>query len=296
MLYYRLKPIVDSPLLVEGDVFLFFVNKLKEETGLTVKGRSSIFAKELGLPSNEFHIDDVNISVQNFEKIATNVLDNFSNVPILDGNSLRELGYEVEFLKSIPNDEVNRRCADYMEQNHLQYLVEAVLYKNMTDDQKAATFNEYLYKIGAAGKELIICDPYLFSDATDSYCDFLTKILKLSHVKDIVVITDKRHFKQDSFNKVHDKLNEAPYYEKNTWLATSSINVTGPATIDVKFSKEYHDRFWIADRKKGFCVGTSFNGVGKKISCINYLPDDDVTDLVGEFQLCLCDAHQQELA
>lgn len=31
------------------------------------------------------------------KKMATSVLDAFSNAPIIDGNTLRELGYEIEY-------------------------------------------------------------------------------------------------------------------------------------------------------------------------------------------------------
>ena len=46
-----------------------------------------------------------------------------------------------------------------------------------------------------------------------------------------------------------------------------------PIPIQVKFTADFHDRFWIAGRSKGLCCGTSFNGVGKRISCINTLSE-----------------------
>ncbi len=57
-----------------------------------------------------------------------------------------------------------------------------------------------------------------------------------------------------------------------------------PICIEVKDTDEFHDRFCIADRRKGFFVGTYFNGIGKRISSINMLPDEDVADIMTELQ------------
>jgi hypothetical protein len=55
-------------------------------------------------------------------------------------------------------------------------------------------------------------------------------------------------------------------------------------SIKVKYSNDFHDRFWIANRNKGFCTGTSLNGVGKKISLINEIADEDVKDIIAELE------------
>lgn len=53
-------------------------------------------------------------------------------------------------------------------------------------------------------------------------------------------------------------------------------------TVTIKYNNDFHDRFWISDRKKGFYTGTSFNGVGKRIALINLLSPDDVTEIITE--------------
>lgn len=53
-------------------------------------------------------------------------------------------------------------------------------------------------------------------------------------------------------------------------------------TIEVRYTDDFHDRFWISNRKKGFYTGTSFNGIGKRISLINLLSEDDVTEIIEE--------------
>ena len=52
--------------------------------------------------------------------------------------------------------------------------------------------------------------------------------------------------------------------------------------IKIKYSYDFHDRFWIADRKKGFYTGTSINGIGKRISLINLLSEEDVEIIIDE--------------
>lgn len=45
--------------------------------------------------------------------------------------------------------------------------------------------------------------------------------------------------------------------------------------LDTKFTKKYHDRFWICGNS-GLFVGTSFNGVGTKYCLVDYIDHDDV--------------------
>lgn len=45
------------------------------------------------------------------------------------------------------------------------------------------------------------------------------------------------------------------------------------------YSKDCRGRFWILNCKN-FFAGTSLNGIGKKISLINLLPDSDVEEIV----------------
>lgn len=52
--------------------------------------------------------------------------------------------------------------------------------------------------------------------------------------------------------------------------------------VEVLFTSEFHDRFWISNRKKGFYTGTSLNGVGKRISLINTISEEDVRQIVEE--------------
>lgn len=110
---------------------------------------------------------------------------------------------------------------------------------------------------------MIIIDPYLFYSEQDDYCGLLASIIKHSKAKTIIAITDKKNCKESSVEKIRSKSGK---------------------TIDIKYSSDIHDRFWIANRSKGFYTGTSFNGVGKRISLINMIPDNDVVEIIRELR------------
>ena len=61
-------------------------------------------------------------------------------------------------------------------------------------------------------------------------------------------------------------------------------------TQDIKiiWNDDFHDRFWIADRKKGFYTGTSINGLGKRITLINLLSKDEVKIIIDELNKKEC--------
>ena len=48
--------------------------------------------------------------------------------------------------------------------------------------------------------------------------------------------------------------------------------------IEIRKSNDYHDRMWIADRKKGFSTGASLNGIGNKLSNIGLMSEKDVQE------------------
>lgn len=248
-----------------AEVQSFFFKKLNDELCLSEIGLNSVFYDVIGTPLDAFSINDEIIG--NFDGALKFVLSEYMKLPIeeLGNKSLKDLGINIEFCKRVLNSEVNLKIERYMQGENLEYVTEDVLWKNMTSEEKAGKFSANLVKIGAKDAELIIVDPYIFSSEQDEYCEMLASILNSSEAKTIIIITDKRNCRKASINKVAAKIDK---------------------TMDIKYSVDFHDRFWIANRKNGFYTGTSFNGVGKKISLINTLCNDDVKDIVAE----LCNA------
>lgn len=244
-----------------GEIEGYFFAKLRDELQLSEVGIGSALYDVIGIPVDAFSIDDEVIG--NFDGALKFTLSEYTKLPIkeLDNKSLNDIGIKIEFYKRSLNNEIEAKLQKYLQKNNLEYITEEVLWKNMTDDEKAKKFSQYLLEIDSEGNELIIVDPYFFSSEESDYCDLLASILNQSKARKIIVVTDKHNCKQASANKISNKMNKV---------------------LEVKYSNCFHDRFWIANRKKGFYTGTSFNGIGKKISLINTLPQDDVKDIIDE--------------
>ena len=166
----------------------FFFQKLHKELNLPEIKIGDVFWKVIEIPTTAFGIDDEAIKF---------VLFKYEKLPIkeLNNKSLNDLGISIEFCKRCSNEERNSKIKTFMQKNNLEYATEEVLWKNMTTNQRADKFSQYLAEIGSNGNELIIVDPYIFSSKEDNYCELLASILELSAAKTIIVITDKKNYK-----------------------------------------------------------------------------------------------------
>ncbi|MEG1142767.1 MAG: hypothetical protein RSE41_10075 [Clostridia bacterium] len=136
-------------------------------------------------------------------------------------------------------------------------LQEKVLDKNINFDDVKKTFEYYLNSIDTSEKTFILTDPYLFTSNLNSDTKNLIKhIIEKSNCSKLIIIADKSHFSKAMFNEL-----------------TSEI------TAEVKLyltEKLFHDRFWMSSSMKGFYTGASLNGIGKSISLIDLMKDEDV--------------------
>ena len=232
-----------------------FLEKVKTYTGVVTFGYGGILNNLIDVPFDAYSIDLESKKLDE-AKMVKYILETYSKKPIYQDKSIEDLGIHIEFYQNIPNAEEDKIFTNYLEDNNLQCLTEDLLWKNMTDAEKAQKFNKFLFKINARSKELIIVDPYLFCDNSDVYCNLLTKIFKLSHVKSIIVITDNanHHFLQSSLDKVKAYLAIEPYFESNELLGQYKDEKSIiPIPIKIKYTANFHDRFWIVDRKNGIC-------------------------------------------
>lgn len=114
-------------------------------------------------------------------------------------------------------------------------------------------------------RHLLIVDPYFYDDDPASLA-LLEKIVASmsSRLERVTLITngtraDKRGAMHSVFKKV------VPLIQ-----------------IKDSVSDEFHDRYWInLDSAKGVIVGTSLNGIGKKISMIDYASPADSKKIIG---------------
>lgn len=254
------------------DIMVFYFRKISEELSISDCLGFPRYSDLVGIPTEDdyivFHVDEDVLSTSASARALAAMLicSEYSRLPIaeLGGKSLYDIGITVEFCKSIPNHELSAALTDWAKEKNFKPLNEEVLWKNMTDLEKAGKFSTYLAEIESNGRELVVVDPYLFSvnpRERDQYRDFLSAVFHASGASRIVAVTDNRHFDSQLFQSI-----------------ASSTSIP----IETRFSSDFHDRFWIADRSKGFCTGTSLNGIGKRISIINFLSHEDVYDIVEE--------------
>lgn len=169
----------------------------------------------------------------------------------------KETGLNLNQYAGPTTEEINK----HFNNGNVELLLEKVIWKNLEQSEKIETLSNYLEDIEAENGDLTIIDPYLFpKKSNDSYEDFIIGVLNSINLKSIQFITSKGNHNQDLFNNIKDKCNC-----KN---------------INLDFTDDYHDRLWIANRRKAFIMGTSLNGLGKKISLIDFINEEDLQDII----------------
>ena len=120
--------------------------------------------------------------------------------------------------------------------------------------------------------ELLITDPYLFSSSArkdiDAYSESVANLIAplLADGAKLIAIVDKDASHHEVRDAVLDRLSAA--------CVDTDIRV-----VD---SKDFHDRFWIADRCRGVIMGTSLYKIGRKIFFMDTLSDSDVAAVLEE--------------
>lgn len=241
-----------------------FLNQLSKKFSFINIESNNGLSNLIGVPIDSHGIDDE--SEETIYELIKYILLESEKMPIKQfyNRSLKDFGININILKRIANEKVNNIFSEHMKKNNFQYLQEEVLWKNMTQEEKIQKFSKWLAKIESVGKELIIVDPYLLKSTEKDYCDMLAEIINMANASKIIIVTDKKNYKQESKKKIF----------KNY------------SNFKIEYSSDFHDRFWISGRKKGFYTGTSFNGVGKRISLINELSSCDIKEIVDELVKC----------
>lgn len=180
------------------------------------------------------------------------------------GKSLKDMGIHYDYIAHIPNKEIDLAWKNYMAENNLQFIEEAVGNKNMTLSEKISFFSGELLNIGSEGNQLTIFDPYLFPKKCDKdYIDLFLGIIRAAKVSSIKIIINSRKCDINSHKNIFKKV---------------------PVPMSVYDSEAIHDRWWIVENvKKGILCGTSLNGIGKdKLSTITPLSKDDVEKIIND--------------
>lgn len=122
--------------------------------------------------------------------------------------------------------------------------------------------------IGDAEK-ITICDPYFFSATEkdrEEYIEYINDLIPLKCEK-IEIYTNSKNIQEKMITSIGKSLKKK---------------------LKVYTTEGIHDRVWLADsllKRRGCVVGTSLNGIGKKISFILRLPKNDVNDFERELHI-----------
>lgn len=122
---------------------------------------------------------------------------------------------------------------------------------------------EILKRRIAKAKEIFICDPYFFHDPykdEEKYFEGIISTLPLNYLEKLLIFCKQPRSSTiiRNFRKTIDPKVKLEVYEVN----------------------DIHDRIWIKDLAKGVVVGTSFGGIGNKLTFILNLPKRDLQDLL----------------
>lgn len=159
--------------------------------------------------------------------------------------------------------EVNRWKKFYSDMNPKQKLNEDLVQKDVTEEEIKCEFTKFFVPLSLESCRLTIIDPYIFAKNTP--VDLLVSILNENvKSKKLRIITNDVNSDILIRTSVEQKLAKLGF------------------TVDFVNDKKIHDRWWYT-RKKGFLTGTSFNGIGKKMTIMTLLNDKDLSDIIDKF-------------
>lgn len=137
---------------------------------------------------------------------------------------------------------------------------------SMHIDDIERVFHKFVKNLYPA-KKLIIIDPYFLSkNGINNSAKLFVKLIEplITELNELLIIT--KEAPKDSLSIIKEAL-----------LPSSPNNIN----FNIILSDEFHDRFWInPDSMEGLVIGTSLNGIGKKISIVDKISSMDVKSIL----------------
>ena len=140
-------------------------------------------------------------------------------------------------------------------------VMEDITSPSMSINEIENVIAKFIGKLQGA-KKLVIIDPYFFAESANSdVVGLFSRLLRpiSGSLEEICFITNGRN--NEAKNGIHSVVGQTiKVYDVNT--------------------DKFHDRFWIdPDNNKGIVIGTSLNGIRKKIALIDRLSEADVAEI-----------------
>lgn len=161
---------------------------------------------------------------------------------------------------------------DYISKNgisslfHFSLTCDAVLHHGIHIDEIEQVILGFISNLKGV-KKLFIIDPYFYNASTDLDCVnlFEKMIMAISEKLESVIF-----------------FTNGQAANKKTAMHEVLKKVIPSIQIKDVITHQFHDRFWIdPDHKNGIVMGTSLNGIGKKIALVDNLSSNDVKEIAG---------------
>lgn len=112
--------------------------------------------------------------------------------------------------------------------------------------------------------QLIISDPYFFAGESNAAPAYVSDIVRATRLK------------SRSLKKLHVIFDSRCGDTKSYASRIKKVCSDNGMSFTRKDTSMVHDRFWIKDRKSALHVGTSIGGLGRRLSYIIAMPDEDL--------------------
>ena len=196
------------------------------------------------------------------------------------GNRLQQRGIEV-YIRDVDTDCL-WMCQKLIMEKGTRYILslkrlqEKVLQKTGSIEEQdllIKVLSNYLQALSPS-KDLTIVDPYFFAVEPPDRAEYLGAFreifgLVIPKVAMVRFITNPKHDRDGALYKD---------------IKSVLIDLNPEINVVHKMTKDFHDRFWIADEVKGLFIGTSLNGIGRKYALADFMEDEDTATIVKELR------------
>ncbi len=165
------------------------------------------------------------------------------------------------------NSQVEEWRQYYTDMHPKAILLEALLKKECTKEEIEREFSKFIKPLMAADCTVTIIDPYLFAKNLDIdlFCNILADNIASKSVR--IITNEKNRYSNACTQKnIEQRLKDLGF------------------KLIIKHDDQSHDRYWYS-RVNGFSIGTSMNGISKKLTTLLSLPQEDLNEIIKMYGL-----------